>query len=83
MNYPEDARSRALAEAFYALVLTLNDQGDLDSRYFLKHVGVARDRLAAGGDHAAASALIDLTEPLGECIAPSFDGAAAPAPRWE
>ena len=71
MRYPEDARSLALAEAFYALVLMLKELGSMEGTSFSKHARAARERLEARGQDVAASALIDLVGPgrRGRCRA--------------
>ena len=66
MNYPESARSAALAAAFSWLVIALVDGEILDKERFLNAMTNAGTELMRDGDEISASALRDLVEPLAD-----------------
>ena len=66
MNYPEDARSLALATAFQGLVMVLAEAEVIEPERFLGHVAAGADSLMRDGDEIAAHALRDLVEPLAD-----------------
>lgn len=64
MNYPEDARSLALATGFQALVISLYEAGALHPQNFLDNIAAGHRSLVNSGNEVAAAALQDVVEPL-------------------